>query len=493
MTALDPLTELDEQSVEPELTRVSILGGNTQLDVALPSGVPISALLPDLVELIESRSPAVPEAEQILQARQPKWTLAHIGQDPMPPGRSLSELGVADGDLLMMRSTSGTEAPALFDDVIDAVAQLNTASFRNWSPTATKWMGHIVSAGAAIAAGVALVATRWQSDSWLPGIPALVAAIGYLVAAIVVARYNRASDTATALSIGAMSLTFAGAMLVTPHSYGAPHLTFACAATFFVAILSYRITIVGPTVHVAVMAGTLLGAFAGLAQILWHPQPSYVGAPLAGCSIFLVVLAPRLTVLLARLPLPPVPTAGEPVDPTDQDARPTIEGIGAIGAMALPSARALERRAQTANQYLTGIIAGATVTAAIGALMAASPGRGVIWKGAVLAMVVGIVLCLRGRAHADLWQACVLIGGGALTLMALGIGVSFGDHHWAYAAFGVLVVMSVIGVLTAANGQTQQLSPVMRRAGELVEYALVCIIVPLVAWIMDLYNLVRDL
>ncbi|MBE7192545.1 MAG: type VII secretion integral membrane protein EccD, partial [Gordonia polyisoprenivorans] len=36
-------------SIEPALVRVSVLGGNTQLDVALPAAVPVAALLGDQV------------------------------------------------------------------------------------------------------------------------------------------------------------------------------------------------------------------------------------------------------------------------------------------------------------------------------------------------------------------------------------------------------------------------------------------------------------
>lgn len=44
-------------AAEPELCRVSVIGGNTQLDVGLPANAPIAAFIGDLVQLIESRNP----------------------------------------------------------------------------------------------------------------------------------------------------------------------------------------------------------------------------------------------------------------------------------------------------------------------------------------------------------------------------------------------------------------------------------------------------
>ncbi|MFD9804853.1 EsaB/YukD family protein, partial [Streptomyces sp. NPDC059071] len=41
------------RAAEPELCRVSVIGGNTQLDVGLPANVPIAAFIGDLVRLIE--------------------------------------------------------------------------------------------------------------------------------------------------------------------------------------------------------------------------------------------------------------------------------------------------------------------------------------------------------------------------------------------------------------------------------------------------------
>ena len=241
----------------------------------------------------------------------------------------------------------------------------------------------------------------------------------------------------------------------------------------------------GGATHIVGDQGQILGA-AGY-QLLDD------GAGLAAGAVLVVLLAPRFTIALARLPLPPVPTSGGPIDPIDGDVRPTIEGIGAIGAMALPSAAALERRAHTANQYLTGIVLGGSVLAGVGALLAADPLRGFDWRTTALAIIVAVVLALRGRAHSDVAQTAVLVGAGALTYTLLFAGLGLQDATWAYVGFGAILALAVVALLCGVVAPQQEVSPVVKRFGEIAEYILVGLIPPLTFWVMDIYSTVRNL
>ena len=49
---------------EPELCRVSVIGGDTQLDIGLPATVPIAGFIGDLVALIRSRDPRLPDGDE---------------------------------------------------------------------------------------------------------------------------------------------------------------------------------------------------------------------------------------------------------------------------------------------------------------------------------------------------------------------------------------------------------------------------------------------
>ncbi|GAC69353.1 type VII secretion integral membrane protein EccD [Gordonia soli] len=495
MTIEDPLAELDQEARtgEPDLTRISVIGGNTQVDVALPSSTPLAALLPDLVRLVESRTPRRPDDESSDEDKREHWTLSKVGQDPIDSHRTLNEAQILDGDLLVLKSVVSRETPALFDDVLDAVGRLNESRFVTWSPRAARVMGHVVAMIATTVAAGVLATSRLEFDSWIPGAVSALLAVGFVVAAAIVARSYDDTSTATVLAFCAQPLVFAGALLLTPHGFGAPHLTFACAASLVTAVIVYRLTAVGPLVHSAVIFASLGGVIAAGVVTIWGSDVADVGAALAAIATLCVLLAPRFTIALARLPLPPVPTSGGPIDPVDADVRPTIEGIGAIGAMALPSAAALERRAYTANQYLTGIVLGTASLAVVGALLAAAPLSGFDWRSSALAIIIAVVLALRGRAHSDIAQTGTLVGAGAVLFTALMAGLAIDDGVWVFIAFGTILGLAVLALLCGVVAPRQDFSPVIKRTGEILEYLLVGIIAPLTFWVMDVYSTVRNL
>jgi type VII secretion integral membrane protein EccD len=191
--------------------------------------------------------------------------------------------------------------------------------------------------------------------------------------------------------------------------------------------------------------------------------------------------------------VPPVPTAGGAIDPADHEPRPTIEGIGAIGATALPSAIGLGRRAKAANEYQTGVLAGCTLAAVVGAVGAADPLDGIRWQGIALAAVAAIILALRGRSFADLTQAGSLIAGGAVTYVATTAGVVLGNSDAGLVAVALLLVFAAAVVVFGIIGPHLEITPVMRRLNELFEYALIISVIPLALWIMGVYGMARGI
>ncbi|MBA4022122.1 MAG: type VII secretion integral membrane protein EccD [Gordonia sp.] len=494
MTAADLLAELDAAAAtEPALARVSVIGGTTQFDVGLPAAVPVAALIPDLVSLISSRTPNVEDAEARPVPIRDHWTLARVGREPIAPGRTLSEAGVRDGDLLILRSVPARESAVLFDDVIDAVARLGEAQFASWSAFAARVMGYVVAVAASVLFALALLRERSEYESWWPPVIAALVTLAYVVAGAVIGRYYLDGTTAAISSLCAVPCALATGMMLPPGPFGAPHLTLACAVAVVVAAMSYRISTAGPLVHAAVITAALFGAGAGAVQMLWSPDHAGTGALLCAVAILAISFASRITILLARLPLPPVPTAGAAIDPADSAPRPAIEGIGAIGAMALPSAAALEQRTRTAGRYLTGLIIGTATAAVAGIALVAYPAPEFSWRGTLFATIIAIVLCLRGRSHTDLAQASVLIGAGSFGWAVVCVEVAFGpgDHTVlaAVALGGTAMIALVCGVLAPHS----DFSPVMRRMVEIFEYLLIAAIVPLLFWILDLYAAVRDL
>lgn len=481
-------------TTEPELCRVSVIGGNTQLDVGLPANVPIAAFIGDLVALIESRDPRAPDQEDggvPLEARHS--TLARLGRDVIAPNQTLSEAEVFDGELLVLRTVTSTESPALFDDVIDAVSRLTAEVFHGWSAASARMVGLVVAA-VAIVAGIGLAAlTRGHGVDLVPPIMLAAAAIGSLVAAAIAVRKLGAEFVGAMLVLYTVLLIFGAGSLIVPGPLGAPHLLLGFTATFVASIGCYRLARVGTTMIATVATTCVLGGGAAAVRLFWEPGIASIAAGLVVGAVVLFSAAARLAAGFAQLPIPPVPTAGAAIDPADHEPRPTIEGIGAIGATVLPSAAGLGLRAKYANNFQTGILSAAAFVAASAAVVAADPFGGAGRPGIALAVVTATILCLRGRSLADLAQACVLITGGCLSFIALMVTLVLGDSGMLLTALGLLLLFAIGAVVFGVLGPQAQATPPTQRGIEIFEYVLIISLMPLVLWIMDVYSIARNI
>lgn len=479
---------------EPELSRVSVIGGNTQVDVGLPATVPIAGFIGDLVALIESRGPELPEADEEtgpLSAQH--WTLARLGREAIAPSRTLDEAEVYDGELLVLRSVSAKEAPALFDDVIDAVSRLTAEEFTGWSGASARWMGLVASAVTVLTTLAVLVVSRTAGDPLAPAFALLGSGLAALVAAGITARRYRDELTASWLSADGLMLLFGGAALLVPGALGSPHLLLGSSVLLVASILGYRLTGVGATLFSCAAASAVIALVTSVVYLIWHPGSPKVAGGLLVAGIMFLSMVPRLAALLARLPIPPVPTAGAAIDPADHEPRPTIEGIGAIGATALPSAAGLGERARAANRFQTGLIGACTASAVVGAFGVADPLGAYRWQGITLAVITAIVLALRGRSFADITQAATLIGGACVTFVSLVVGLSFGNGDLVLAGAAILLAFTLGVIGFGVIGPHIEVTPVVRRAIELFEYALIMAVIPLVLWVMGIYGTARNL
>lgn len=478
----------------PELCRVSVIGGNTQVDVGLPATVPIASFIADLVALIESRNPGPPGSEEDsgpLDAQ--RWTLARLGREAIAPSRTLTEAEVHHGELLVLRAVGAKEAPALFDDVIDAVSRLTTEEFRGWSGTSARWMGLVVSAITVLAILAVLAVSRGHGDPLAPGLALLGSGVAALAAAGITARKYGDRLTASWLSADGLMLLFGGAALIVPGALGSPHLLLGSSVVLVAAVLGYRLTGVGATLYSFAAAAAVIALVTAVIYLIWHPGLPKIGAGLLVTGIVTLSMVPRLAALLARIPIPPVPTAGAAIDPADHEPRPTIEGIGAIGATALPSAAGLGERARAANRFQTGLIAACTASAVIGAFGAADPLGAPRWQGVTLAVIAAIILSLRGRSFADVAQAATLIGGACVTFLSLVAASALGAEDLIVLYAAILLAFAVGVIAFGVIGPHTEVTPVVRRCIELFEYALIMALIPLVLWIMNVYGAARNL
>lgn len=476
------------------MCRVSVVARHTQMDVGLPADVPLASILSDIVDLVESRAPQRSELEPEPEDRTWQWTVAPVGKDPLPLAASLQECGIRDGDLLVLHKADAPAPPALFDDVIDAVATLQSHDGATWSATAARWTGYVLFSVVLAVAMLALWHARTHGlTPVVAGVPIALGS-GAIVAGALSARAYTDTRTAQFLGVTGLVVLGIGAGLALPGAPGTPHVLLGCAVVAALAIPCLRLLDTGLTLHVALLTAAVLGmAAAGVALAPWFTGRQ-VAALVAVTAFFVIAAAPRLAISTARLPVPPVPTAGEPIDPGDIESRPTVSGVGAVGAMTLPAASRLAARADQAGHILTGITCGAAMVLLLSAVLMLPGGAAYRWQAFSLAVILGVIVAARSRSHSDLVRAAVLVTTGVLIVTAAALSLLAADQviHFA-VGLALLSALAIICLWAGVVVPRTEHSPVARRWVELVEYGLHIAIIPLLVWLLGVWNYVRNL
>ena len=493
MTLPSSLAELDSKAdveqTEPELSRVTVMVGGLQLDVGLPADASIAALAEDVIELANAQLVGQPEQPDVaFDASKGKWTLARLGAEPLDPDRSLAEFNIGDGEVLVIREIETPCAPMLFDD-IEGIAETEdeqrSPGFVPSGPIAGCFAVALITSVAA-----ALLLARQSTTA---AAAALVVGTAVIVAAGISGHRGASAAGSPWLAATAMPLIFAGSLHIVPDSAAATSLPMAFALTGFAALVVALTSGRGRSLYTLIVGLSVFGAAAGVWSLLWAPPARTIGAILATVAVIVVYLAPRVTIVLSKLPIPRVPTAGEPLDDIETQGGTTVEGVNAVGKQLIPTEQGLIERVRPSNQYLTGIVASATITVVIGSYLANDVRNGFFWQGTAFAVVVACVLCLRGRSHYDLAQSATLIGGGLLTGFALVVKTAVYVEDWRVNAALALAAMMTLMVACGLIAPRVNFSPVMQRQAEILEYIAIAMLFPLCFWIIRLYAFFREM
>jgi type VII secretion integral membrane protein EccD len=495
MTAPAARPELDvESDDELELSRITVVVGGLLLDVGVPSRVSISAVINDVIELANEQLSARADLDSEFENTEGRWTFARLTGGAIDPDRSLAEAGVRDGEVLVIEQTGANGSSVLVDEVEGMAGPVDR--WTQWLSEQGRTMGWFA-ISIALSAATALLLPKMDIAP-LMGLPVAaiaVLAVGICCAGVACVMPYRSGDPRTAAWLAGVSLPliFGGSLNVVPDGHGVKALPMALALTALVALLQLLITGRGRSLYTTVIALALFGAPAGVAQVMWNLNPRTVGAILTTVAVVVVYLAPRVTILLSSLPVPRVPTAGEPLDDIETQGGTAVEGVNAIGKQVIPTEEGMTERVWRATEYLTGIVAAAAIAAVVGCYLVVDVGRGFYWQGAVFAFAAATVLCLRGRSHHDLVQSAVLIAGGLVIPLTVIVKTATYVAAWQVNAAITLIALTAVLILCGLVAPVLEFSPVMRRRVEIVEYVAVALVFPLACWIIGLYGYFRGL
>ena len=491
MTGVHELRQVQVVSAAPDQIRVSVLGGRTQLDVALPADVSVADFVPELARLISSRGSNSDGDVTDRDERRSFWVLSRVDGGVLAPDETLRDAGVANGDVLRLALRRALSPPQLYDDVVDATARLNRAAYAAWNATA---------AGAMAVAGLWLCAAAWifvlLADALSEHRGAVVAGAAFtaitlfagaaLLRRVVGATVGGERDVsviATAVGLPALALGAAlGWVLAAP--YGASGLAIACAALLALTATYYRLMRTG---HWVCTTAAVVFAVGGLA---------FVGRAVGGETRLLATVAitvaalgclvvPAMTARMGQFPIPTV----EPSDVLRHHALEdpfTATAAETGSGSAMPSAEQVWARVRSAAMVRAGLLTGLATVGAVGVvvLMATSPG----WPALTFAMVCAAVLMLRSRWVASgVERAALAAPATALVVIACAEAQS-GPSQLRLAGMGVLAVIAVAAVAAALVGSGGRHRRWASTAALYLDYTTVAAILPLALWPLGIYD-----
>ncbi|BBB02273.1 hypothetical protein RVR_10127 [Actinacidiphila reveromycinica] len=450
-----------------EVCRVTVVGPGGQADLAIPVTLPVSALLPVLVEHVVSD----------VRDRGAPWSLQRLGESPLDPDGTPAGLGLHHGDVLYLRPVEEPLPTLHFDDVADGVAHVVGSLPGRWRPELTRALALTMGALALVFLALALLS---DGPGDFAGYGSGIAAVLFAAASVTGARLD--ADPAAVLTAGIASMAMAalaGLSFRTGPGGGFDPgvagllVTAGCVTAVAVALVALRATPFLVPGTAAVVAASVAAAIGLRAAFDWR-----TGQAVAVVGVGLFVLghfAPRLTLRAARLRVPQLPhNAAE----LQEDVEPE------------PQER-VERRVRAATSYLDALSVGFAI--AFGVVfwfMVHEHG----WIGWALPLVFGGAVLLRSRGLTGTLQRVptVIAAGGGLALLLLQQWTTGGPGQRGTAV--ALLALTVVALLAAAwRLPSSRLLPVWGHSGDITEMLVAMALLPLLLQLLHVYSHLREM
>ncbi|MBD0422252.1 type VII secretion integral membrane protein EccD [Streptomyces sp. TRM S81-3] len=472
--------------------RVTIVAPDSRIDVALPDDVPVADLYPEILRFSQ-QSPA--------EGAPVGYHLVRRDGTVLDSARSFTAQRILDGELLTLRPFSESLAPAVFDDVSEAVASAVTRD-------RTLWDGELTRAAGLVGAGVLplLIAfVAWSSEvrhdmHSLQGIVAAVSGVLLITFACVRARVYDDRGSAVALGLGGLpNIAVAGSGLVPlAEGQGIGRLQFllACAAVLVASVVLTLVSPGGDSPFVAFVFCSTVGLLTTFIAMLTQLKPmetAAIGAPLSVCAL---AFLPGLSMRFARLPIGfELPDDSRGSYTTEESVTPEPVDTERIAA-----------QARRGHELLAGLVGGCALVAVGASIVLSFSGN--VWAQ-LLALATGIALLMRAHLFRYTAQVAATLAGGLASLVFLGLGLAMnppaeyvrdalqGDSTaldirsvWLAAAVAAAVALvCAIGLIIPRRGVT----PFWGRFTEIAEAFVLLTLIPLALAVFDVYAAARSM
>jgi type VII secretion integral membrane protein EccD len=191
-------------SVASGLVRVTVASGSRRVDLVLPGAVPVAELVPEL-----ARSVGILDASTVYGGYR---LIAQDGRQ-LAGDAGLTIQGVEDGGLLTVTAGIDEEAPRVYDDIVEAMADVVEHELTPWEPAAGR---RTALGAAALLLSLGAFALLLQGESLLGGLAAAVLAGLLVVGGIVLARSQQEPEAGVAVSLIAVLYAAVAGLLLAP-------------------------------------------------------------------------------------------------------------------------------------------------------------------------------------------------------------------------------------------------------------------------------------
>lgn len=484
----------------PRAVVVGVMAGDgVQIGTLLDADAPVSVMLDALLKVINRR--LLELEEPVLQAEgRGRWVLCLVDGTALRQNQSLTEQDVYDGDRLWLRFIEDRERRSPVIEHISTAVSVNLA--KRFAPvdaaTAVR-VGVLTLTFGVLAASGVLAAWRYANDSWLTaGFSAGLAVLVLIAAALILLQARNASDRQVGdimLATGLVPLVVAAAAAV-PGEVGAAHAALGFGVAGIAALSVIRLTGRQLAGYSAVAVISVAVTFAGVLRMLFLTGSVTLMAVVYLICVLTYQGSASLSRWLAGLRLPVFPSAtsrwvfeARPDLPTTVVTReggpPVLEGPESVREVVL--------RAERARSFLTGMLSGLGVLVAVCMTGLCDPHSDRTWLPVLLAGLTAGFLVLRGRSFRDRRQAVTVTLSGLVIVAA--VVLRFVVVLWTPTAVvvgvSVLVLVPMLGLLSAVIVPNTIYSPLFRKFVEWIEYLCLMPLFPLALWLMNTYEAIR--
>lgn len=442
-------------SVASGLVRVTIASGSRRVDLVLPGSIPVAELVPEL-----ARSVGLLDASTVYGG----YRLVTQEGRILANDAGLTMQGIEDGGLLTVTAGVDDKAPRVYDDVVEAMADVVENELQPWEPAA----GRRTALGAgSILLGLGALALLLKGESMLGGVAAAVTAVLLVVGGIVLARAQAEPEAGVVVSLIAALYAGVAGLLLAPGDL--PGWTWPLDDAFFTHPLLFAglgvlgvglVAVVGlqdgrPLVIPAIVVGAVLVASSVLIRV----------ASLEPSTVFTVLMT--LVVLAGSI----FPWLALGVTGTKVDQLYSLHDITADPEEIDPDEVADDAR--VGHEILLAV--SATVGTLLVLFAPFAVGRGAF--GTVLAAVCCLAVMFRTRQYRTGSEVLAGLTSGILGLVSVAVSMLLVHDGWrAGAAIGLAGVGAALLALTLAPA-----SPSVRRGrmGDVVEMVTLLALLPL--------------